>query len=421
VPSALPRIVLALLAAAAVATAGPARAQSAVFGPGAWRGMAELGLGAADGERSWLDGGFGKSSLSGSADGDWQTRAGLNQAVLEWRPQFGFAASAVVSAQWQAKVHPGLDLDEAYLKLRAPPMEGGGRLSGRIGLFYPPISLEHGGVGWTTEDLLSASALNTWIGEEVKVAGAEVTFSRRIGGHELAATGAVFGWNDTSGTLLSFRGWALDGIRAGAQTEFELPPLSAFMRTKQDDETYPTWEIDGRPGYYARLEWRPPAPVALNAFYYDNRGDRTSMVEPKQWSWETRFWNLGLDWAPGDRTRVRAQAMNGVTYMGFATPQTWIDVRFRAAYVMATRDLGPGALTGRLDWFDVQDRTFQIRDDNDENGWAATAGWRQPLTRYADLLVEAQRIHSKRPSRALAGEAANQTQNVLQSAIRLHF
>ena len=414
------RVLAGLLAAAVVGGADAARAQSAVFGREAWRGMAEIGLGAADGERSWVDGGFGKTALSGSAEGDWKTDAGLTQAVLEWRPQFSFAASAVISVQWQKHVHPGLDLDEGYLKLRAPPM-GEGRWSGRIGLFYPPVSLEHGGVGWTTQDLISASALNTWIGEEVKVAGVETTYSRRIGGHELALTGAVFGWNDTSGTLLSFRGWALDGIRTGPRTEFELPPLSPFMESKQDDETYPVWEVDGRPGYYARLEWRPPAPVTVNVFYYDNRGDRTSVKDPHQWAWDTRFLDVGVNWAPNGRTRVRAQALSGVTYMGFATPQTWIDQRYRAAYLMATRDLSGGVLTGRLDWFDVRDRTFQAIDNNDETGWAATAGWRWPLSAYADLLVEAQHVRSKRPSRALAGEAANQAQNVVQSVLRLHF
>ena len=39
----------------------------------------------------------------------------------------------------------------------------------------------------------------------------------------------------------------------------------------------------------------------------------------------------------------------------------------------------------------------------------------------AYLLVEAQHIASKRPSRALAGEAAQQDQNVLQTALRVSF
>jgi hypothetical protein len=40
---------------------------------------------------------------------------------------------------------------------------------------------------------------------------------------------------------------------------------------------------------------------------------------------------------------------------------------------------------------------------------------------HADLLIEAQHIDSKRPSRALAGEAGRQDQNVLQTALRLSF
>ena len=30
-------------------------------------------------------------------------------------------------------------------------------------------------------------------------------------------------------------------------------------------------------GYYGRIEWRPPAPVALHVFYYDNAGNRTAV------------------------------------------------------------------------------------------------------------------------------------------------
>lgn len=410
----------AALAAAALARPAAAQDLGSVFGPQTLHGLADLELGAADGERSWLDAGFGKTPLSGAADGGWRSRARLTQALVEWKPQFSFAASAVVSVQWQDRVHPGLDIDEAYLKLRAPPL-GEGRLSGRVGLFYPPVSLEHTGPGWTTQDLLSASALNSWIGEEVKVGGAEVTYSRRFGGHEIAATGAVFGWNDTSGTLLSFRGWAAGSVRTGASTDYELPPLSAFIGSKQGDETYPLREIDGRVGYYGRLEWRPPAPIVLEALFYDNRGDKISVESPLQWAWATRFLDLGLSWSPDEATRIRAQALSGVTLMGFETPETWVDVRYRAGYVLASRDLARGTASGRLDWFEVRDRTFRVIDNNDETGWAATGGWRQTLTPHADLLFEAQHVDSKRPSRALAGQGPRQKQNIVRSALRLRF
>jgi hypothetical protein len=409
----------ALLALLASTTATAACAQEAIFGRDTVHGLAEFRWAGAEGERSWLDGGFGKTGVPGGGDGGWRQDAGLSQAVVEWRPRFTFGVSAVVSAQWQADVDPKLDLDEAYLKLKAPPSRLG-RLSARVGYFYPPVSLEHGGVGWTTTDLLSASALNTWIGEEVKVAGFEATFQHRFGDHEVSATAAVFGWDDTAGTLLSFRGWALDGVRTGKHTEFELPPLARFIDGRQADETYTSWEIDGRPGYYARLEWRPPAPVAVDILHYDNRGDRTDKRE-HQWAWQTGFSVLSADWAPDERTRIRAQGLTGRTRMGFTRPETWVDVSFRAAYLMATHDFGPGAASLRLDGFSTHDHTRLKLDAADESGWAVTTGWRQPLTPWLDLFLEAQQIQSNRPGRLLAGDAPEQGETVLQSAVRFHF
>jgi hypothetical protein len=42
--------------------------------------------------------------------------------------------------------------------------------------------------------------------------------------------------------------------------------------------------------------------------------------------------------------------------MGYAKPRIWADVRFRAAYLLATRDVGEDAASARLDWFDARSR-----------------------------------------------------------------
>ena len=270
--------------------------------------------------------------------------------------------------------------------------------------------------------MLTASAANSWIGEEVKVLGVEGTLEHQFGDHQVSAAAGVFGWNDTSATLLTFRGWALGSVKAPTRHEFELPALSPFMAARQGDETYPYRELDGRAGYYGRIEWRPPAPVVLDAFYYDNAGDRTAVDGDRQWSWETRFLDLGMKAELGDKTRILAQAMHGETYMGYRyLGQTWVDLEFSTAYVEARRAFGEDALTGRLDWFSVDDRSLKAIDNNDEDGWAATAAWRQHLTSHADLLFEALYVTSKRPARAYAGEPAKQDQAVLQSALRLSF
>jgi hypothetical protein len=397
------------LVGAMLALSCGAGAHAQVLAPEAFHGLVEVRGAVADGERSWVREGFGKTDVSGA------------QAALEWTPRFNFAVSGVVTALAQSEASPKVDLGEAYLKARAEPTRVG-RFSGRVGIFYPPVSMEHDGVAWTTPDMLTGSAINSWIGEEVKVVGAEGTYQGHIGGHQVEATVAVFGWNDTSGTLLSFRGWALHGVRTGVHTEFGLPPLSGFAAGFQAPDTYPFRELDNRPGYYGRLAWRPPAPVSFNATFYDNGGNRTAVDKDGQWAWETRFLNVGMTWEPSEDTKVLAQAMNGETLMGYKIPGgIWIDMGFRSAYVLATHRIGDDALSGRVDWFSTSDRTFQAIDDNEEHGWALTASWRHRLSPHANVILEAQHVESRRAARSLAGDAARQNQTQLQSALRLNF
>ena len=51
----------------------------------------------------------------------------------------------------------------------------------KIGAFYPPISLEHRASGWTNPYTISSSALNTWVGEELRTIGVGVR--ARASGH----------------------------------------------------------------------------------------------------------------------------------------------------------------------------------------------------------------------------------------------
>lgn len=380
-------------------------------------GVADVRLGVGDVARGWVDGGQGKSGLS---DGDDIT---LPRAAVTWTPRFGVAVRGHVTLQFQPQADPKVDLNEAFFEVQAPP-SALGKLSGKLGVFYPPVSLEHTGASWTTLDTLSASAINSWIGEEVLVTGLEVTLRRDLGEHEVSATGAVFGWNDTSGTLLSFRGWALHGLTTGVDTAWELPPLSPFMTVRQGEDTYPVRELDRRAGYYGRLEWRPPAPLVLSAIYYDNAGDRIAVDKERQWAWETRFVNLGLRWEPDGKTTVLAQAMKGETLMGFRVAGTgpiWVDLGYRAAYVLVRRQLGEDAVTARLDAFRTTDRDARPADDNRERGWAATLAWRRPLADHLDLIVEGQHIHSKRAYRVYGAMETTVDETLLQTALKVGF
>src|SRR5581483_11108530 len=168
------------------------------------------------------------------------------------------------------------------------------------------------------------------------------------------------------------------------------------------------------------LEWRPDAPVTVEALYFDNRGDRTRVTSDLQWAWATHFVDLGATARLGPHTRVLGQALSGRTIIGKRT-FVLTDVAFQAAYAELAQDVGKATLSGRLDAFATQDRAPLPPVGPGEHGWALTGAVRYPLNDYLDLRLEALRIESTRPSRALVGEPPRQGQTVLQSSLRLTF
>jgi hypothetical protein len=286
-----------------------AHAQSDLIGAEAFDLGLDLRASVVGGERSWLDGGFGKLREGGDGSGDTAARIDVASIDAAWKPQLGWNFSGLVSVTWQPDVSPNAGLSEAYLRYRSNPAPV--RVEARAGVFWPPISLEHEGSNWTVADTITPSAANSWVGEEVKVLGLEGKVESELGEHALALTGAVFAHDDMSGTLLSYRGWALHDVRMATNSDLPLPPLSPSTAPYQSPYTSPFYEVDDRVGFYGRVDWRPPLPVALNAFYYDNRGDRLSSYE-MQTSWRTRFWNVGALPRSG-RARPPARRSCGAT------------------------------------------------------------------------------------------------------------
>ncbi|HET9159530.1 MAG TPA: hypothetical protein VFN88_02875 [Caulobacteraceae bacterium] len=405
---------LILLALTGACLAGPAFAQPDLFSPSTIGGVVNGRAVSGDAEKSWTDGGFGKSRFGDRSDG-------LIDGVVQWRPRLGWSLSGVVDVVGQPDLIKKLDVNEAYLLFK-PLGSGGTRWQARLGLLYPPVSLEHDGRAWTTTRTITPSAINSWIGEEVYGAGLEVAVRRTFGEQELGLTVGVFDKNDTAGTLLTFRGWSLNDARATLKGKYELPPLSAFPASLQDEDTYPAWELDDRFGYYVRADWKPPQAFSVNAIYYDNLGDKTSVDPELQWSWYTRFTNVGITWQPAENTEVLAQAMKGVTAMGYTSPfGRWFDTRFEAAYVLATQTFGANAVSGRLDYFRNSDRANGFYGDTSEHGWAGTLDYVRTFSPQAKLYLEALRIDSERPSRVLAGDAPRQHETVLQAMTRFSF
>ncbi len=380
------RFLASLAAAFALSWAGPVLAQIDLVSPAVLSAQADVRLSAADGEPSWLQDGYGKTRATAAAARRWTTRLQLASADVIWRPSFAFDLTGYVDAVYQPVEEHQVDLQEAFLQYKPLPRTDGWRWQARAGLLYPDISMENDGPGWTPTRTITPSAINGWLGEEGKTVAAEVKIARRFDDQELSGGAAVFTHGDTSGTLLSWRGWAFSDLRSTLSGEFPIPEVPAAHKPfrTQDYDSRSIDEIDGRPGVYAWGEWRSPFGVTANVFYYDNAGDRTTMKDGN-WAWDTRFWNLGLRWAPDADTEFLAQAMTGRTVTGFVIPgKGWrVDADFDAAYLLASRKVGKDLVTGRVDWFEVRDATFKALDGQ-RRAWLgpdrrlATSVWRTP-------------------------------------------
>jgi hypothetical protein len=420
-PSLLPR----LLATGALACAAPAFAADSVdiLSPDTLSVTGTISLAATDGEESWVDGGFGKFSTSGDADENVRILPMLGEANLVWQPRFSWALSGTVVGTFQGGERNEAGLSEAYLSYK--PMRGQKtRVSARAGLMWPPVSLEHDGADWHVRDTITPSAINSWIGEEVRPVALEGTVGTSIGEHQLSATAALFAANDTSGTLLTFRGWALHNRRTLAFNRQPLPPFEQEDEGYQAPFTHPLLDVSegfaDRPGYYAKIAWQPPVPVRFELFRYDNRADPEAVNADVEWGWRTQFNNLGIA-AEFAGMQVKAQAMTGRTRMGYAEPplgRRWIDMRFRSAFLLVSRAVGKFGIAGRIEAFETRHRGSWWDEEYDEDGWAATlAGKRQwgPFTG----LVELVHVSSDNPAREHIHIEPRQTQTRLQADLRL--
>ncbi len=378
---------------------------------------------AVNGEKSWLNGGFGK--LRSGDTGDWKLEPQLGNVNLVWQPQLTWSVGATVVASLQGGERSHAGLSQAYLSFK--PMRGQKlSFSARAGLMWPSVSLEHEGADWHVADSITPSAINSWIAEEVRPVAVEASFGTDFGRHKLRATAALMAANDTSGTLLTFRGWALHDTTTLAFHRQPLPPLDEDIAGYQAPFTHPLLNLHKgfahRPGYYAKLAWALPAPVRIELFRYDNRANPEYVNAELEWGWRTRFNNVGVVADLGPNTELKAQAMQGTTLMGFreASGRRWVDNRFRSAFAMLVHAFGSVGVAVRADAFDTRNRGSDVDEEYDETGWSAMLAAKRewgPITGLVELL----HVSSKRENREDYGLEPRQRQTQLQAEVRMHW
>lgn len=371
---------------------------------------------------AWTDGGVGK--LRHVEDGVTGFRL-----FGEYHGRITPTLRARVVADYVDDASGGVDLTEAVIDWRPIPRSRN-QQQWRFGAFYPAFSLENGDRGWQSPFTYSYSAINTWLGEEIRPFGAEWSLRRRLEGlgsaHEVRAFAAGFYGNDPAGTLLFWRGWSLHDRQTRLNDELEIPPLPF---TTQPQRLSPFKELDHRPGVYGGLEWRYARRALVQLARYDNRADPYAFSDG-HWAWATDFNHLAVQVGlPADLGLV-VQWMDGRTeWLTAALPNgtrlpmsEYAQDRFESKFLMLTRKLGANQrLAVRYDTFETERpaATPVLRSDA---GDAWTVSYRIDATERFSGGVEWLRIDSQRdlwPAFYATPRAQTEDQLRLQFSYRL--
>jgi hypothetical protein len=367
-----------------------------------------------DGQKSFVNGGLGTLRYDHTQSGLRLGRArfALSEALGEvWSLRLDASA-------WADDDRNPLGLTEAYLQFRPYPFAGY-RFRLRAGAFYAPISLENRASGWESPYTLSYSAINTWLGEELRTIGVEGQLdwlgTRTGHGFDLALIGGVFGWNDPAGTVVAVRGFALSDRqttlfgRAGSSKSAPLQPIELFH------------EIDGRPGYYAGVEARYFDRVVLRALHYDNRADPAAFDSAiDNFAWATHFNCVGLRAESANGWTGIVQWLDGETYI--EPHGTYIGWPFRARFALVSRQMGQHRLSMRYDSFAVQSESADGGGAQHGHAWTAAYVF-EPDTHWPDvkwkITLEWLRVSSDAANRALdLGTPRVATETQIQLAVR---
>jgi hypothetical protein len=304
-------------------------------------------------------------------------------------------------------------LTEAYLLFRPYPLAGW-RLRLKAGGFYAPVSLENRATGWDSPYTISYSAIDSWLGVEVRTIGLEgsLEWLGTRSGHafDLGVTAGAFGWNDGAGVVLASSGFLLTDRQTGLFQTIGKPGGPALY------EEQPFLELDHRAGVYGGFEARYLDRVVLRVLHYDNRADPTVLdTVSRAIAWNTSFDSAGVRVEGEHGWTAIAQWLKGQT--SIAPGGESLSWPFRAGYALLAKRTGRHTLALRYDRFEV-DATGGSDGDGTQSGHAWTACYSFDLDRHWRFALEWLQVVSNSYNRADDGGAPLLTETQLQLQVR---
>ena len=308
-------------------------------------GYADFRVVAPPSQASWLSGGLGKFRYGGDASARFAEAVGQGDLNLD------DSLDVIGVARIEPEDRSVIDALEGYLSWH-PESDGDFSWSVKAGAFFPTISLENDDLGWSSPYTLTPSAINSWIGEELRTIGSEAIVKWHTSDFgTFSAMGALLCCNDPAGILMADRGWAMDDRPTGLFERVREPDatlklfhLPTGQRTGEFDE------IDGRWGRYAGLGWQMADIGKLTVVRYENNADPAARTA-RDTAWETKFWSFGA------RTQINslvliAQQLTGYTAIENRGVES--DTKFQSAFLLASYDLDDWRVSGREDLFQTR-------------------------------------------------------------------
>ena len=352
--------------------------------------------------KSYTNGGWGKFALNNGQ------ALSLSQAggVFAFSWDSGFSAHLVANA-YKNNDDFSIGLTEGYVKYSGLPNEHGYRWESKLGIFYPKISLENNAYAWASKSTLNSSSLNTWIGEEIRVLGNEISLTR-LGKitkdpFDLSFNLSTFINNDPSGSLLSWHGWTMSNRQTLWTEKVQLTNFDARMEGYdlhgQASSSDPFLEVDDRIGAHVRAEIKLHRQGALSVGYYNNNG-KPYIVDNGQYAWKTRFVHVDLTWLLPKGIVLTSQFLSGDTLMQSPNRRNIVSNTYNNGYISITKRINLHRLTARIEKFNVKDKDNTLGDNNTENGKAFTLNYSYRISKPWFLSIEHSWINSHRPARS---------------------
>ena len=317
-----------------------------------------------------------------------------------------------------------LNVSQLYIKYR-PLSASSIKPEVKVGAFYPAISAENTDIAWLSPHFLTNSAINSWIGEELRTGGVELSF--RQSGRQVRSNwswkvlASLFKGNDSTGTLLSWRGFALHDRQSLYNDRVNFLPIPGVI--DEDKLDAPAWtepfrEIDNRFGYYFGTHVAYKRSAEMRYYYYDNNADANAVDPDRIYAWHTRFHSLTLRYLPRPDLTLFSQLLYGDTLMG----ENIVDNDFASAYVAAALDLNTVGLKDltaavRMDWYRVIDNDNTMYDPNGSRGNAYTISVKYDITSRFSVTTEWQLNSGDQENLRFFQPSENFTEHLFQVAL----